>query len=148
VKIKNVRGSLIESPFGIYTKKEPIEKVGSFRRQLENISAQNYEEPLLNLANSIFKQGEVISKRCDIKELKKYKELISLLFSEIVNYGFEFWKHGKPCGNGRQKIYANIRKVNEKLEKLTAELLKEQKQQLLILETVEDIRGLILDIFM
>ena len=148
MKIKNVTGKLIENNPIVYTKKDVSGKVVDFKKQLENITYQNHEEVLINLANNIFQQGDVISKRCDLKELKKYKELISLLFSEIVHYGFEYGKQSTFDRNGRQKIYANIRMVNEKLDILAKELLKEQKEQLSILKIVEDIRGLILDVLM
>ena len=41
-----------------------------------------------------------------------------------------------------------IRTINEKLEELTREILSEQQDNLRILQMVDDIRGLLIDLFM
>ncbi|MCX7714660.1 MAG: YaaR family protein [Clostridia bacterium] len=117
----------------------------NFGEALENASESNHRETVIELTKSILEQGDIIAKRCDIKELKKYKELISSFFNEIVSNGFKFSKEGKLDERGRKKLYANIKKVDADMEILATELLKEQRDQILILKTVEDIRGIILD---
>ena len=47
---------------------------------------------------------------------------------------------------GRHRLYATVKKVNEKLEELTKEVLSSERDHLKILGRIEDIRGLILDI--
>jgi uncharacterized protein YaaR (DUF327 family) len=120
----------------------------SFRDQLRDISCGNMVESLKTLAEDIIKQGEIVCKRCDVKELKKYKELISSFLKEAVEYSYEFEKESKFDEFGRHKLYSNIKKINEKLNLLTEEVLGNQKETIEILKNVEDIKGLILDILL
>jgi uncharacterized protein YaaR (DUF327 family) len=49
---------------------------------------------------------------------------------------------------GRHKVNFVIRTINENLEELTREILSEQQDNLRILQMVDDIRGLLIDLFM
>jgi len=148
MKIKNVGSGASEiNQLNMTVKNIAGPGSANFKNQLENATSLDYKKNLIDLSDSILKQGDLITKKCDIKELQKYKELISEFFKEVVDSNFEFSKEGKSSG-GRRKIYANIKKVNAGTEVLANELLKEQKDQVTILKTVEDIRGLILDTFM
>jgi len=48
---------------------------------------------------------------------------------------------------GRHRVYGIVRLVDEALDDLAKELVKEEKDNLTILAKIGDIRGLILDIF-
>lgn len=118
----------------------------SFSEQLEDVSESKHQDTLIELTKNIFEQGEVVAQKCDIKEFKKYKELITSFFNELVSSSYSFAKEQKLDGRGRNKLYANIRQVNTDMERLAAELLKTQQNQVAILTMVDDIRGIILDV--
>lgn len=118
----------------------------SFSEQLEDVSESKHQDTLIELTKNIFEQGEVVAQKCDIKEFKKYKELITSFFNELVSSSYSFSKEQKLDGRGRNKLYANIRQVNTDMERLAAELLKTQQNQVAILTMVDDIRGIILDV--
>lgn len=120
----------------------------NFKNHLTDITKSNYTEVLTSLAAQIDRQGDIICKRCDIKEFKRYKELISTFLQEVVKYNFEFDKQSKFDTFGRFKVYANIKKINQHIESLTQEFLKEQHDSIEILKMVEDIKGLILDMIL
>jgi hypothetical protein len=48
---------------------------------------------------------------------------------------------------GRHRVYGIIRLVDEKLDELAKELVSEEKDTIHILSMVDEIRGLLLDIF-
>lgn len=128
--------------------KEELRTQKSFKEQVGEKSTSVKRETLLNLTRDIIDQGNVIAKKCDIKEFARYKELITAFFNEVVDEGFTFTRETKQYRDGRRKVYSNIKKTDEKLDLIAKELLREQKDQILILKTVEDIRGIILDTFM
>ncbi len=128
--------------------KKGLQKNISFKNQLSGINRSNVTEELLALSEDIFRQGKVVSERCDIKELKKYRELISAFLKDVIAHGFEFEQESGFDSLGRHKIYANIKKIDNRLDKLAAEILCGQKEPVEILKSVEDIKGLILDIFL
>jgi uncharacterized protein YaaR (DUF327 family) len=49
---------------------------------------------------------------------------------------------------GRHKVFAVIKKVNEELDDLTREVLTDEKDRIKILKKLDDIKGLILDLFL
>lgn len=120
----------------------------SFGNQLKDISCNNMAESLKMLAEDILNQGELVCKRCDIKELKKYKQMISSFLKEAVESCYEFEKESKFNNFGRHRLYANVKKINEKLNQLTEEVLSNQKDTIEIMNNVEDIKGLILDMLL
>lgn len=131
--------------------KQPIRKttVGNelkFGDELKNVSTVKHRDTLVELTKGIFEQGEVVAQRCDIKEFKKYKELLSEFFKEVTDSEYEFRKDANFDSRGRKRLYANIKRVNTDMEKLATELLKTQQNQVEVLAMVEDIRGIIIDI--
>lgn len=143
-----IKHNKINSVVNSEEKRTAVENKENFKNQLNDISKSNYSEMLTSLADQISKQGELICERCDLKEFKKYKELISVFLQEVVKYNFEFDKQSKFDNFGRFKVYANIKKINQNIEGLTQEFLKEQQDSIAILKMVEDIKGLILDMFL
>lgn len=131
--------------------KQPIRKPAvsgevKFGDELKNVSTAKHRDTLVELTKGIFEQGEIVAQRCDIKEFKKYKELLSEFFREVTDSEYEFRKDATFDSRGRKRLYANIKRVNTDMEKLATELLKTQQNQVEVLAMVEDIRGIILDI--
>lgn len=120
--------------------------VQSFSSRLSKASSDNYETKIATLLASIEDQAKKLSKKIDIKELKTYKRLVSEFLDQAVNNSHKFFKENKLDRRGRHRVYAIIKQIDGDLEDLTQEVLKEEKDNLLILQKLDDIRGLILDI--
>jgi len=98
--------------------------------------------------SDIEKQGENLAKNMDIKELKNYKKLVSEFMNEVVNNSLKFSKQSSFDRRGRHKVYALVRKVNARLEELSREFLKEEKDNIKILESIGIIKGMLFDMYM
>ena len=48
---------------------------------------------------------------------------------------------------GRHRVYGIIRKVDELLDELAQELVKDEQDNIAILNKIDEIRGLLLDVF-
>lgn len=123
-------------------------KGASFQAQYKKTQEELTQERVNKLLDEISKQGEVLTRKVDIRELKLYKELISEFLHEAVSNSHVFTKENKMDRRGRLRVWAAVKKVNEELERLTQEVLNEEKDNLKILNCMEDIRGLLLDIIM
>jgi uncharacterized protein YaaR (DUF327 family) len=119
---------------------------GQFNTYLKKQSSEDRDEMLRRKAQEIFRQGERLSEKVDIAELKAYKRLISEFLEEAIRSFMNFSKESYMDRRGRHRLYATVKKVNEKLEELTKEVLSSERDHLKILGRIEDIRGLILDI--
>lgn len=118
----------------------------TFQNQLKRVESDNFEQYIKDLASKIFEQGQKLSKKVDIRELKIYKNMISEFLDEAVNNSHKFSKESFLDRRGRYKVYATVKKINTSLEQLTEQVLKDEKNNIGILKNIEDIRGLILDI--
>lgn len=123
-------------------------KETDFQGQLKRAETRSCEERLHALVEEISRQGEKLAEKMDIKELKLYKKLISDFLDEAVSSSHKFCRQEFLDRRGRHRIYAIIRKVNEKVELLTQDVLSAEKDNIKILQRLDDIRGLILDIIM
>lgn len=122
---------------------------GSFKFMLaSNIQEGELQEKLTVLMEEITQQGEKISKKKDIRDMKKYRALIKEFMNEIVNHSHEFTRENFLDRRGRHRVYGIIRLVDENLDALAQALVKDEKDNVEILSKIDEIRGLILDLFM
>lgn len=119
-----------------------------FQANLQSFEAQKSQGKIKELMENIFEQGKKVGDKVDIKELNYYKKLISEFLYEVINSSSKFSKQSFLDRRGRHRVYAIIKKVDNELELLTQEVLKEEKNNIGILKSLEDIRGLILDVMM
>ena len=120
----------------------------SFKFMLaSNIKESELQEKLSALMEEITHQGEKISKKRDIRDMKHYRGLIKSFLNEIVTHSHSFSRENFLDRRGRHRVYGIIRLVDENLDQLAQELMKDQKDTITILEKIGEIRGLLLDIF-
>ena len=114
---------------------------------MSKISEEDLQARLGFLMEEITMQGDRISKKKDIKDMRRYRSLIKDFMNEVVSRSHSFSRENFLDRKGRHRVYGIIRLVDETLDELAQELMKEQKDNITILQKIGDIRGLILDIF-
>ncbi len=120
----------------------------AFARQLTTLGEAQYERYMQDLQERIRKQGERIKQKADLKAVMDYRGLIGELLNEAANNAFAGHKAESFDQRGRHKVHFVIRSINQKLEDLTREILADQQDNIRILQMVDDIRGLLVDLFM
>ena len=120
---------------------------GNFRfTLLARLGDEGLTERLTAMMEEITRQGDLLGKKRDIKDMKKYRTLIKEFMNEIVNRSHKFSRENFLDRKGRHRVYGIIRRVDETLDELAQELMKDEKDHLAILAKVGEIRGLLLDI--
>jgi uncharacterized protein YaaR (DUF327 family) len=114
---------------------------------MSRISEEDLQARLTSLMEEITMQGERISKKKDIKDMRRYRSLIKDFMNEIISRSHSFSRENFLDRKGRHRVYGIIRLIDQNLDDLAQELVKEQKDNITILQKIGDIRGLILDIF-
>ena len=123
------------------------ESDGTFKFMLaSNIEEAGVQEKITALMNEITEQGKKISKHTDVRDMRKYRQLIKEFINEVVYRSHEFSRENFLDKKGRHRVYGIIKLVDENLDKLAGELLKDEKDNISILNLVGEIRGLLLDI--
>lgn len=120
---------------------------GTFKFVLaSNIEEANLQSKVCALMSEISDQGKKILKHTDVRDMRKYRSLIRDFINEIVYHSHEFSRENFLDKRGRHRVYGIIRLVDENLDKLAEELIKEEQDHIKILNLVGEIRGLLLDI--
>lgn len=121
---------------------------GTFKFMLaSHIEESELQARLQGLMEEITMQGERLAKRRDVKDMKHYRGLVKEFLNEVVTRSHSFSRENFLDRRGRHRVYGIIRLVDENLDQLAQELMKDEKDNLAILNKIGEIRGLLLDIF-
>lgn len=120
---------------------------GNFKFTLvSHIEEQELQARLSTLMEEIIMQGDKLAKKRDVRDMKKYRGLIKDFMNEIINRSHAFSRENFLDRKGRHRVYGIIRLVDENLDELAQELMKDEQDHLSILSKIGEIRGLLLDI--
>lgn len=113
---------------------------------VSNIEERDLQRKLTSMMQDINEQGEKIAKHMDIKDMRRYRELVKGFLNEVVNRSHEFSRENFLDKRGRHRVYGIVKLVDKNLDDLASELVKDEKDHLEIVSKVNDIRGLLLDV--
>lgn len=132
------RNTPIQRESKVVNNKQDFSKNFSFARE------QKSEEDLKKMLKNIKSKGSrlVISKcyadvRAYKKEIKEYLESV-LSFMYSIKKDISFWQ---------TQYFVTVETIDNKLEELTHMLLNEERENLDIASTIDEISGLIVDIY-
>lgn len=114
---------------------------------IKNIEDASLSERLEAVMNSITMEGKKLKKHMDIRDMKHYRSLIKEFLNEVLTRSHQFSRENFLDRRGRHRVYGIIRIIDRNLDELAEELVKEEKDAITILGKVDEIRGLLLDIF-
>lgn len=121
---------------------------GSFKFTLaSHVGEAELQTRLQGLMEQITMQGERLYKKRDVRDMRKYRGLIKEFLNEIVSRSHSFTRENFLDKRGRHRVYGIIRLIDENLDELAKELVKDEQDNLAILNKIGEIRGLLLDIF-
>lgn len=129
--------------------KAPVQETdGTFKFTLaSSIEEAELQQRLTLMMEDITQQGNRISRHMDVRDMKIYRRMIKEFMSEITSRSHKFSRENFLDKRGRHRVYGMIKLVDEKLDELANELIKDEKDHLKILNAIDEIRGMLLDIF-
>lgn len=110
---------------------------------MKSYKAETKEE-LENYIKDIKKKGNRLVVTKSYSDVKNYKDTIKKYLKTVVDYTYTL---NKNISFWENEYYSTVETINEKLEGLTQELLREEKESLDISATIDSIQGLLLDIY-
>ncbi|QUI21068.1 YaaR family protein [Vallitalea pronyensis] len=113
---------------------------------LSKIDEASLQDRLKMMIGDITDQGQKIAKHMDVKDLKKYRELIKEFVNEVVTHSHKFSRENFLDRRGRHRVYGIVKRVDKHVDELAQALIQDEKNNLKILGHVDEIRGLLLDI--
>lgn len=131
----------------VETRNQITENDGSFKFTLiSNIEEQDLQSRLHFMMREIIQHGNKLAKHMDIRDMRKYRQLIKEFMNEIVNRSHKFSRENFLDKRGRHRVYGMVKLVDKTLDELATELIKDEIDHITILNKIDEIRGLLLDI--
>lgn len=119
-----------------------------FIEKFQNIKSEQVREHLEKLFTQISAQSEKISERLHISEVIRYKNLVREFLDVAVKNSHQFSKQNFLDRRGRHRVYSIVKSVDRELEAITKEFLNKEVDRLAVVKRLDDIRGMLLDVFM
>jgi uncharacterized protein YaaR (DUF327 family) len=116
----------------------------NYVKQLEKDEIINRIKDLINKIDSL---GKSLAERLDLSTLKEYKKAIRELLGYTVFSSHEYFSESLFGRKGRHKVFGIVKKIDEKMDMLTQEILKKEADNLKVLSYVGEIKGLLVDLF-
>lgn len=144
----DIKVNPLSQPVPVEQGQQPQESDGNFKFTLTSrIEEAGLQERLNTMMQEITMQGNKIAKRMDVRDMKRYRSMIKNFMNEVVSRSHSFSRENFLDRRGRHRVYGIIRLIDETLDELAQELVKDEKDHIAILGKVGEIRGLLLDIF-
>jgi len=89
--------------------------------------------------------GERLATTQNYTDVIKYKQVIKGYLKSIVDYVYDLNKNDSFWD---KNYFTTVKTVNEKLEEITKELIYEQKENIDVAAKIDEINGLLIDIYM
>lgn len=118
-----------------------------FAEELGKVQEAMFQERLDNLLKDIGEQSKKMLNGYNIKDLVRYKEMVKKYLKEAMERMYKLKEQAGWDRRGRHKIYSIIEVVDKELEELTGLFMAEQKDSIQILKKLDEIKGLLLDVY-
>lgn len=125
-----------------------VNEQDNFAKTLSHVGRKDYHQDLQKLITEVDKMAEKLAKSCTLNGLKNYKRAVQNFLKRTLGMAYEAQDEASWDHLGRQKVYILVKKVDEKLEEISHEVLKDQGNSLNILDKLDEIRGLLIDMYL
>ena len=121
-----MRVNQIQQPASVEQVQNTAPTDGSFKFMLaSHVEEAELQERLTNLMAEITTEGEKLAKKRDVKDMRHYRGLVKEFLNEVVTRSHSFSRENFLDRRGRHRVYGIIRLVDENLDQLAQELMKE-----------------------
>lgn len=80
--------------------------------------------------------------------VKQYRRLVASFIREAMDQTYELNEETHWDRSGNRKSYITVRNINKALEELTEEVMTREKKQIDLVAKLDEIRGMLLDLYM
>lgn len=120
----------------------------TFAEKFQKIKSDEVREHLQGLYDKIVEQSEKLGDKLYIKDLVEYKKLVKDFLDVAVKNSHVFSKENFLDRRGRHRVFSMVKQVDRELASLTDDFLKQEVDRISVLKRLDDIRGILFDIFM
>ena len=104
-------------------------------------------EQLNRLIGEIEVQGDRLAKGKNLRDLARFKQLVKRFLKETVDYGMEISDQISWGAGGSMSSLQIVKLIDEKLIELTDDLMKNESESIHLLNTIGEIKGLLINLY-
>lgn len=119
-------------------------KTSSFSSALDFADKDQTEQNVKYMLGNIEKFGKRLISTRSVEDAKKYKNSVRDYLSYIVKNIYVLKKETGPLNFG---VHTRIEIINKKLDEITKEAIAEQKDTIKLADKIEELRGLLVDVY-
>jgi uncharacterized protein len=143
IKIENDRGSIHERRTPVKMAEKPSTPFRNFvQSQKDAGQAELFQAMLVEVEE----QGRRLSKSRTVRDLQLYKRLIRNFLQKAISYGLEL-SESRSWFDPNQSLQVIVKQIDEGLMTLTEEVLKAGAEPIRILGTLDEIKGLLINLY-
>lgn len=136
--------SRINSKRSISREEKKVDLKKDFSQSFNQARDRKSEQQLKKMVDDIKKKGNrLVITKC-YADVRAYKRLIKEYLESILQHMYDL---KKDIGFWQTQYFITVDTIDIKLEELTELLLKDEKENLNIAATIDEIQGLIVDIY-
>ena len=118
----------------------------SFQDELGGQLKENYRDRAAAIMDELKQHASDILDKADLDKFERYRGLIKDLLGEVTKNAYALRSEFVTDGYGRQRVFATVAVVDDKLSSLASDLLLRDSAKIDFLGRIDEIRGLIMDI--
>lgn len=115
-----------------------------FSRSFNFSQQRRSEEELKQMQDDIKKKGNRLTITKCFADVNAYKKLIKEYLESVLSYMYSI---KRDISFWQTQYFITVETIDKKLEELTAQIMNDEREKLNIASTVDDITGLIVDMY-
>ncbi|MDR5588373.1 MULTISPECIES: YaaR family protein [Clostridium] len=128
----------------VSTERKIVSEKKDFSQSFNHARERKSEEQLRKLMDDIKKRGNKLVLTKTYVDVVMYKKMIKEYLESILKFMYDT---KKDISFWQTQYFVTVDTIDEKLEELTNMLLSEEKENLNLAATIDEIQGLIVDIY-
>ncbi|MGM0370041.1 MAG: YaaR family protein [Bacillota bacterium] len=116
----------------------------SFLNELKQVHGEKIKAKLDELLSMIDQQGDKLAEHRTFNELLKYKNMVKNFVEEAIEKMYQVKDDYSPT---QGKVQSIVKSVDSSLEELTTMIVEDQEAQLNILDQLDEVRGMLIDLY-
>ncbi|QEK13562.1 DUF327 family protein [Crassaminicella thermophila] len=146
--MRPIQGPNAPKPPAIVNQNKELTLKNTFLEKFDKIKSDEVKKHAQKLYDKIVEKSEKIGDRLYLQDLTEYKKLVKEFLNVVVTNSHVFSKDNFLDRRGRHRVFSQVKQVDKALADLTHDFLKQEVDRISILKKLDDIRGMLLDMFM
>lgn len=119
----------------------------AFSEALKDSDSERRRIICTGLLQQIDEQSAQLKKAPTPTGIKRYRKLVQAFMKETLSQSYTLNQRTHWDRNGNRKVFVTVKKINESLEALADEVLNKEKEQIDLVAKLDEIRGLLVDLY-